>query len=484
MDRAYKVPETKEAAKKLGMFFLWSYMINNELREKQRELEIERFGSNLKLRSIMNGKPQCGVNAWELKKLDDGGMIEMLLGFEVLTIRTKHLHGTRAIYNVDNTLLSYLKPAKLVSSALFDSLWSLLCQEQSKYSLMEGDQHASNNYSFPPGFRFHPSDEELIVHYLQNKISSRPLPASIIAEIDLYKYNPWELPNKSLFGEEEWYFFSPRDRKYPNGLRPNRAAASGYWKATGTDKPILSSSGSKRIGVKKALVFYSGRPPKGAKTDWIMNEYRLVDTPTKSSKLKGSMRLDDWVLCRVRHKGYSSKNLYENQENPGELNMPANITRSEECPTNTNLQADMITDYQYKDYQIIASILVGGPIPPTENLSNLSFKGCKSNNLASVYEDGFNKVNSQTIPSLDSYFNSLTRKSNEDDRYENLISFNRKFNTENKMNESPSKVLTNRELNCYSQNQSQDDIFNGNPPDPSINFRDLNELTFTGRYPQ
>ncbi|KAJ1425986.1 NAC domain [Sesbania bispinosa] len=349
---------------------------------------------------------------------------------------------------------------------------------------MEGDQQGCNsNYTFPPGFRFHPSDEELIVHYLQNKISSRPLPASIIAEIDLYKYNPWELPNKSLFGEEEWYFFSPRDRKYPNGLRPNRAAASGYWKATGTDKPILSSSGSKRIGVKKALVFYSGRPPKGAKTDWIMNEYRLVDTITKSSQLKGSMRLDDWVLCRVRHKGYSSKNLCESQENPCESNLPANVSRSEEYPTNPNFQADMITDYQFKDYQIIASILVGGSIPPTENMSSLSFKGSKGNNLASIYEDGFNKVHSQTtIPSLDSYFNPL-RKSNEDDHYENLISFNRKFNTENKIDESPSKVLTSRELNCYNQNQYQVDIFSGNPPD-LIKFQELNEITFTGIYPQ
>uniref|UniRef100_A0A2N9HWN8 NAC domain-containing protein n=1 Tax=Fagus sylvatica TaxID=28930 RepID=A0A2N9HWN8_FAGSY len=142
----------------------------------------------------------------------------------------------------------------------------------------------------PPGFRFHPSDEELIVHYLQNKVTSCPLPATIIAEIDLYKHNPWELPKKALFGEDEWYFFSPRDRKYRNGVRPNRAAASGYWKATGTDKPILTSCGSKSIGVKKALVFYTGRPPKGVKTDWIMNEYRLLET-TKPSRLKGSMRV-------------------------------------------------------------------------------------------------------------------------------------------------------------------------------------------------
>ena len=91
---------------------------------------------------------------------------------------------------------------------------------------------------------------------------------------------------KAVFGEAEWYFFSPRDRKYPNGVRPNRAAGSGYWKATGTDKPITlsaagasseSSSSRAMIGVKKSLVFYKGRPPKGMKTSWIMHEYRLAE---------------------------------------------------------------------------------------------------------------------------------------------------------------------------------------------------------------
>lgn len=88
---------------------------------------------------------------------------------------------------------------------------------------------------------------------------------------------------KATFGEQEWYFFSPRDRKYPNGARPNRAATSGYWKATGTDKPILTSNGNQKVGVKKALVFYGGKPPKGIKTNWIMHEYRLVDNHNTSS---------------------------------------------------------------------------------------------------------------------------------------------------------------------------------------------------------
>lgn len=95
---------------------------------------------------------------------------------------------------------------------------------------------------------------------------------------------------KAGFGENEWYFFSPRDRKYPNGARPNRAAVSGYWKATGTDKSI--HSGSKYVGVKKALVFYKGKPPKGIKTDWIMHEYRIMSDSTRQiSRQNGSMRV-------------------------------------------------------------------------------------------------------------------------------------------------------------------------------------------------
>ncbi|XP_002971251.2 NAC domain-containing protein 67 [Selaginella moellendorffii] len=155
----------------------------------------------------------------------------------------------------------------------------------------------------PPGFRFHPTDEELMVHYLSKKAApSHPFtaPIPIIAEVDLYKFDPWDLPKHALFGEREWYFFSPRERKYPNGARPNRAAASGYWKATGTDKPICSSTDGRKVGVKKALVFYKGRAPRGAKTNWIMHEYRLVDNPHKPRR-KGS-RLDDWVLCRIYRK--------------------------------------------------------------------------------------------------------------------------------------------------------------------------------------
>ncbi|KAJ1292464.1 hypothetical protein BS78_02G393400 [Paspalum vaginatum] len=176
------------------------------------------------------------------------------------------------------------------------------------------------DHQLPPGFRFHPTDEELILHYLRNRAASAPCPVPIIADVDIYKFDPWDLPAKAAYGDGgEYYFFSPRDRKYPNGIRPNRAAGSGYWKATGTDKPIVHDTDAATVvGVKKALVFYRGRPPRGSKTNWIMHEYRLSTAdnsnaanaaaaggyhPRPPSKFRNvSMRLDDWVLCRIYNK--------------------------------------------------------------------------------------------------------------------------------------------------------------------------------------
>uniref|UniRef100_A0ACD5VNQ2 Uncharacterized protein n=1 Tax=Avena sativa TaxID=4498 RepID=A0ACD5VNQ2_AVESA len=158
----------------------------------------------------------------------------------------------------------------------------------------------------PPGFRFQPTDQEIILCYLSKKVASAAAAVtSIIADVDIYKFDPWDLPEKAMFGDGEWFFFSPRDRKYPNGARPNRTAGSGYWKATGTDKPILAAGGTRCLGVKKALVFYQGRSPRGTKTEWVMHEYRMLHADAGAARYKphDSMRLDDWVLCRVRKKG-------------------------------------------------------------------------------------------------------------------------------------------------------------------------------------
>ena len=51
-----------------------------------------------------------------------------------------------------------------------------------------------NSFSqVPPGFRFHPTDEELVDYYLRKKVASRRIDLDVIKEIDLYKIEPWDL---------------------------------------------------------------------------------------------------------------------------------------------------------------------------------------------------------------------------------------------------------------------------------------------------
>lgn len=50
----------------------------------------------------------------------------------------------------------------------------------------------------PPGFRFHPTDEELITHYLSPKVLDANFSTVAIGEVDLNKCEPWDLPCELL----------------------------------------------------------------------------------------------------------------------------------------------------------------------------------------------------------------------------------------------------------------------------------------------
>ncbi|KAF5468753.1 hypothetical protein F2P56_012882 [Juglans regia] len=139
----------------------------------------------------------------------------------------------------------------------------------------------------PPGFRFHPTEEELLYYYLRKKVSYEAIDhLDVIREVDLNKLEPWDLKERCRIGsgpQNEWYFFSHKDKKYPTGTRTNRATTAGFWKAT-------------------------GRAPHGRKTDWIMHEYRLDDDLHTAE-----VQEDGWVVCRIFEKKNNNRGFQPDQ---------------------------------------------------------------------------------------------------------------------------------------------------------------------------
>ncbi|XP_075514656.1 uncharacterized protein LOC142549550 isoform X1 [Primulina tabacum] len=131
--------------------------------------------------------------------------------------------------------------------------------------------------TLPPGFRFHPTDVELVMYYLKRKVTGKKLHFEAISEINIHNFAPWDLPDKAcLKGKDlEWFFFCPREKKYASGFRVKRTTDNGYWKITGKDRNVFYND--KIVGTVKTLVFHLGLAPVGKRTDWIIHEYRILD---------------------------------------------------------------------------------------------------------------------------------------------------------------------------------------------------------------
>ncbi|XP_058186936.1 NAC domain-containing protein 83-like [Rhododendron vialii] len=170
----------------------------------------------------------------------------------------------------------------------------------------------------PIGYRFRPTDEELIVHYLTRKVQSIPFPAQVIPELNVFQTNPLHLPGDST---EKRFFFWKRKGKWK---KTRGMTESGYWKPMGKEKHVVSYESNRAIGVKKSYVFYEGgKRPRGLRTQWVMREYRLLGSQTRpNSGLQKFVReMEDWVVCKIyQKKRTSKKNVVETDMNSSKSN--------------------------------------------------------------------------------------------------------------------------------------------------------------------
>ncbi|XP_057497041.1 NAC domain-containing protein 82-like [Actinidia eriantha] len=152
--------------------------------------------------------------------------------------------------------------------------------------------------SLPPGFRFHPTDVEVVKYYLKRKVMGKGFPFEAISELNIYNYSPWDLPDKSCLKSKdlEWYFFCPAARKYSSGARSKRSTEIGFWKSTGKDRSVLYNE--QTVGSVKTLVFHRGHAPKGERTDWLMYEYKIKEKDLADA----GVPQDAYVLCKIFQK--------------------------------------------------------------------------------------------------------------------------------------------------------------------------------------
>ncbi|KAK9926290.1 hypothetical protein M0R45_023528 [Rubus argutus] len=152
--------------------------------------------------------------------------------------------------------------------------------------------------NLPPGFRFHPTDEELITYYLGRKVSDVSFTSQAVAVVDLNKCEPWDLPGKASMGEKEWYFFNLRDRKYPTGLRTNRATEAGlenkrhpFKSSTSKEEWVVCRVFQKSIALKKPQQITSSSPQSvdsPCDTNSIANEFGDVELPNFMNNIGNS----------------------------------------------------------------------------------------------------------------------------------------------------------------------------------------------------
>nr|ANV19795.1 NAC3 [Haloxylon ammodendron] len=232
--------------------------------------------------------------------------------------------------------------------------------------MMETNEHdVVDMKQLPPGFRFDPTDEELVLHFLYSKLKvpfySRNSYDNnnnlnlIIPELgDVFDhYHPCQLHGEAFESCGQWYFYT-RKTDY-------RASETGYWKELpDMDEPIVTRNSNKLVGFKKCLVYYEGKyPSSGVQTGWFMQEYHALsfnfgaEIHHKRRRRRSKQPdVNKWVLCRVQQVCEDSQwmtNIIHDQDN---LNNEVELSSSDEAvllamDEEDNDDQDEIISYPY-----------------------------------------------------------------------------------------------------------------------------------------
>ncbi|RLN21831.1 NAC domain-containing protein 67-like [Panicum miliaceum] len=154
---------------------------------------------------------------------------------------------------------------------------------------MEASSSSSmaSQLSLPPGFRFVPTDQEVIAYYLLRRIRGEPLPVGDILEDDPLSAPPWLLLGKHGRRRDAFFFAAGRAMNGRGSRQQRSCAGGGTWEGQGRRKGARGRDGERqrvRVGGeeiewrKYALNFHE-EGVKGS-TGWVMHEYSITAPPS------------------------------------------------------------------------------------------------------------------------------------------------------------------------------------------------------------
>ncbi|XP_050203449.1 uncharacterized protein LOC126653571 isoform X2 [Mercurialis annua] len=181
--------------------------------------------------------------------------------------------------------------------------------------------------NLPVGWRFHPTDEELLIHYLKPKILGDRITDSDIKEINISDYNPYDLFGQfsSNFSNKERYFVSPCEYYENSKLRKRKVRDGGFWKSTGDPREITIGDSEEVIGTKRSLVYHN---PDA--TEMIMTEYAYtaqLDRPI----------MGNYVIYKLKRKPKKKKagSKKSMKAETGSMKKPKNARKGESSICNS-----------------------------------------------------------------------------------------------------------------------------------------------------
>ncbi|PWA74466.1 NAC domain-containing protein [Artemisia annua] len=171
---------------------------------------------------------------------------------------------------------------------------AVINQEIIRYNNQEEHDYAD---TLEPGYRFCPTDPELIVYYLKPKIETEKRhPNCRYYEVNIYDCSPDGLTAKPEYRscENKWYFLTWMERKHPNGSRPNRQTRNGgRWKASQARAAVKDVT-NRVVGSRLSLDYFD---EKKRKTPWLMHEYTTKNP--NISKESQKHNTDKNMVCSI-----------------------------------------------------------------------------------------------------------------------------------------------------------------------------------------